>query len=209
MFKEFAMSAQSAMALAVICFISMAIPGPGLLGLLGHTLSKGLRRSVGFIVGMVCGDLAFLILVIGGLSMIASRFELAFTVIRLCAAGYLIYLGFRAWRAAPTELDEADISTNDSLRGFVSGLLITLSNPKVIIFYVGILPSFIDLGALAPLDAVLAIAIVLGVLVFVLVSVALAAARARALLKSERALKLMNRGAGSVMIGVGVTIIAR
>jgi threonine/homoserine/homoserine lactone efflux protein len=203
------MSTQNALALAIICFIAMVVPGPGLLGLLGHTLSRGLRRSIGFIVGMVCGDLAFLILVIGGLSVIASSFETTFTVIRLCAAGYLIFLGVKAWRAGPTALDAEDLSVNNGLRGFISGLLLTLSNPKVIIFYVGILPGFIDLTALAPLDAVLAIAIVLGVLVCVLVSYALAAARARTLLKSQRALKLMNRGAGSVMIGAGVTIIVR
>ena len=203
------MSAQSALALAIICFIAMVSPGPGILALVGHPLSKGLRRSIGFIAGMVCGDLAFLILVIGGLSLIASRFETTFTVIRLCAAGYLIYLGIKAWRAGLASLDGADVAGNDGLRGFVSGLLITLSNPKVIIFYVGILPSFIDLGALAPLDAALAIAIVLGVLVCVLVSFAVAAARARTLIKSEKALKVMSRGAGSVMIGVGVTIIAR
>ncbi|MBC8269601.1 MAG: LysE family translocator [Rhodospirillaceae bacterium] len=203
------MSAQNALALAIICFIAMVVPGPGLLGLLGHTLSKGLRRSVGFIIGMVCGDLAFLLLVIGGLSVIAGRFETTFTVIRLAAAAYLIFLGIKAWRSGPIDLDTTDTPANNALRGFVSGLLLTLSNPKVIIFYVGILPGFIDLTALAPLDAVLAVAIVLGVLVCVLVSYAFAAARARTLLRSERALKVLNRGAGSVMIGAGVTIIAR
>lgn len=85
----------------------------------------------------------------------------------------------------------------------------TLSNPKVIIFYVGVLPAFMDLAALSPQDALLAVGIVLGVLVFVLVSYAAAASRARTMLKSERALKLMNRGLGSVMIGAGITIAVR
>lgn len=203
------MSVQSALALAVICFVSMAIPGPGVLALLGHAMAKGLRRSAIFIFGMVCGDLVFLVLVIGGLAMVASSFEKTFLVIRIVAACYLVFLGLKVWRAAPLDLETADVSVSSGLRGFVSGLLVTLSNPKVIIFYVGILPAFMDLSALSPLEALMAVAIVLGMLVCVLVSYAVAAARARALLKSQRALKLMNRGSGSVMIGAGITIAVR
>jgi len=203
------MSAQSALALAIICFISMVAPGPGVLALLGHTMSKGLRRSAGFIIGMVTGDLVFLMLVIGGLAMIASRFETTFLVIRILAAGYLVFLGLKAWRAAPLDLGATNVSVHSGFRGFVSGLLVTLSNPKVIIFYVGILPAFMDLTTLSPLDALMAVGIVLGVLVLVLVSYATVASRARTLLKSERALKLMNRGAGTVMIGAGITIATR
>ena len=203
------MSVESAVALAIICFISMVIPGPGVLALLGHTMSKGLRRSAGFIIGMVTGDLIFLILVIGGLAMIAQRFQTTFLVIRIFAAGYLVFLGIMAWRAPPLDLEANNLPLRGGLRGFVSGLLLTLSNPKVIIFYVGILPGFMDLSALSPLGALMAVAIALGVLVCVLVSYAAAASRARTLLKSQRALKLMNRGSGSVLIGAGITIAVR
>ena len=203
------MSVESAVALAIICFISMVIPGPGVLALLGHTMSKGLRRSAGFIIGMVTGDLIFLILVIGGLAMIAQRFQTTFLVIRIFAAGYLVFLGIMAWRAPPLDLEANNLPLRGGLRGFVSGLLLTLSNPKVIIFYVGILPGFMDLSALSPLGALMAVAIALGVLVCVLVSYATAASRARTLLKSQRALKLMNRSSGSVLIGAGITIAVR
>jgi len=203
------MSIESALALAVISFISMVVPGPGVLALLGHAMSKGFRRSIGFIIGMVSGDLIFLILVIGGLAMIARSFETTFMVIRILAASYLVILGIKAWRTAPLDLEAPDVSVKSGLRGFVSGLLLTLSNPKVIIFYVGILPAFIDLTTLAPLDALMAVSIVLGVLVCVLTSYAATASRARAMLKSERALKLMSRGSGSVMIGAGITIAVR
>ncbi len=203
------MSAESAVALAIICFIAMVIPGPGVLALLGHAMSKGLRRSAGFIIGMVTGDLIFLILVIGGLAIIAQSFQTTFLVIRIFAAGYLVFLGIKAWRAPPLDLEASNVPLRGDLRGFVSGLLLTLSNPKVIVFYVGILPGFIDLSALSLLDALMAVAIALGVLVCVLVCYAAAASRARTLLKSQRALKLMNRGSGSVLIGAGITIAVR
>ena len=203
------MSVESAVALAIICFIAMVIPGPGVLALLGHAMSKGLRRSAGFIIGMVTGDLIYLILVIGGLAMIAQGFQTTFLVIRIFAAGYLVFLGIKAWRAPPLDFEAGNLPLRSGLRGFVSGLLLTLSNPKVIIFYVGILPGFMDLSALSPLDALMAVSIALGVLVCVLVSYAAAASRARTLLKSQRALKLMNRGSGSVLIGAGITIAVR
>ena len=203
------MSVESAVALAIICFISMVIPGPGVLALLGHVMSKGLHRSAAFIIGMVTGDLIFLILVIGGLAMIAQSFQTTFLVIRVFAAGYLVFLGIKAWRAPPLDLEANNVPLSGGLRGFVSGLLLTLSNPKVIVFYVGILPGFMDLSALSPLDELMAVAIALGVLVCVLVSYAAAASRARTLLKSQRALKLMNRGSGSVLIGAGITIAVR
>jgi len=203
------MSVESAVALAIICFISMVIPGPGVLALLGHAMSKGLRRSAGFIIGMVTGDLIFLILVIGGLAMIAQSFQTTFLVIRIVAAGYLVFLGIKAWRAPLLDLETSNVPLRGGFRGFVSGLLLTLSNPKVIVFYVGILPGFMDLSALSPLDALMAVGIALSVLVCVLVCYAAAASRARTLLKSQRALKLMNRGSGSVLIGAGITIAVR
>jgi len=203
------MSIENSLALALACFIVMVTPGPGVIALMGHALSKGLRRSVGFIIGMVCGDLVFLTLVIGGLAMIARTFETPFLVIRFAAAAYLIYLGVKAWRAGAIDLEAAAAHNHSAARGFFSGLLLTLSNPKVIVFYVGFLPGFFDLAALGPLDALIAVAIVLGVLVSVLVAYAVAAARARTLLNSERSRKLINWGSGSVMIGVGLTIAVR
>lgn len=203
------MSIENSLALALACFIVMVTPGPGVIALMGHALSKGLRRSVGFIIGMVCGDLVFLTLVIGGLAMIARTFETPFLVIRFAAAAYLIYLGVKAWRAGAIDLEAAAAQNHSAARGFFSGLLLTLSNPKVIVFYVGFLPGFFDLAALGPLDALIAVAIVLGVLVSVLVAYAVAAARARTLLNSERSRKLINWGSGSVMIGVGLTIAVR
>lgn len=203
------MSIESSLALALICFIAMVSPGPGILALVAHALAKGFRRSVAMILGMILGDFTFVVLTIAGLAVIARSFETTFIVIRVLAAAYLVYLGIKAWRAGPVDLTRAESIEKSSLRGFISGLLLTLSNPKVIVFYVGVLPGFMDLGSLSPTDAIMAAGIVLGVLVVVLLSYAVAAARARTMLKSERAQKLMNRGSGSVMIGAGITIAVR
>ncbi len=208
------MSWEASLALAAVCFISMISPGPGVMALVGHAMSHGFRRSVGFIVGMVTGDLVFLTLAIFGMAVLARSFEGLFTVIRIAAAGYLIYLGIRAWRTAPqvfkaTNQSSEKIPAGHQGRSFLSGLLITLSNPKVIMFYVGILPGFVDLAALSATGVVILVGIVVGVLSVLMVGYALAAGRARHILKSERAVKALNRGSGSVMIGAGIAIATR
>jgi len=203
------MSLENSLALTLTCFIVMVTPGPGILGLIGHTMGRGLRRSIGFIIGMVCGDLVFLVLVMLGLAVLAKTFENTFLVIRMFAAGYLVYLGISAWRASPHQPDTIESNSNGHVHGFFSGLLMTLSNPKVTIFYIGILPGFIDLTLLNTLDALKVIAIVLGVLIVVVLSYAVAAARARAALNSPGTRKLINRGSGLVMIGAGITIAIR
>ena len=208
------MTVTVAFALALACFIAMAAPGPGTFALTGHALAHGLRRSVGFIVGMLVGDLIFMAFAIGGLAVIARSYQDLFLVIRICGAAYLIYLGIKAWRAAPKILAEGRKQIERSarahnIRGFISGLLVTLSNPKVIIFYIGILPAFVDLGTLTFIDAVIMVGIVTGVLLPVLVSYGALAERARTMLTSDRGQKMLNRGSGSVMIGAGVVSATR
>ncbi|NQV48403.1 MAG: LysE family translocator [Rhodospirillaceae bacterium] len=208
------MTVETSLALAFVCFIFMASPGPGTFALLGHALAHGFTRSFGFILGMAAGDLVFLTLAILGMAVIARTFEGLFLVIRLAAAAYLIWLGIKAWRTAPKMLEDGNRQITRSarahnMRGFVSGLLVTLSNPKTIMFYVGFLPAFMDLSLLTAADAGIVVTIVIGVLLGSMSLYAAAAERARRMLKSRRAQKMLNRGSGSIMIGAGVVIAAR
>ncbi len=126
------MSYESSLALALISFVAMVTPGPGVMALIGHALSKGLRHSAAMISGMVMGDLTFLIMVIGGLSVIARSFETAFLVIRILAAAYLVYLGVKAWRAGPLDFDTVGTTEPGHVRGFFSGLLLTDTVEKLV-----------------------------------------------------------------------------
>ena len=92
---------------------------------------------------------------------------------------------------------------------FVSGLVITLSNPKVIIFYCGFLPTFLDLSILTLLDLVTVVAIISTVLVGVLGTYAYLASRARKMFTQRRSVRRLNRAAGSVMVAAGVVIAVR
>ena len=88
-------------------------------------------------------------------------------------------------------------------------MLISASNPKVILFYIAFLPTFMDLSALSGSDVLLAAAITLVALMIGLMSIACAAAYARRHFQSERAMRKLNRGAAGVMASAGVFIATR
>lgn len=203
------MSATDFLLMAGTCLYFMASPGPGVFAVVARSLAMGCRRNLGFIGGMVVGDLVLLALAIGGLAAVAHAFEGLFTVLRLAAAGYLIWLGIRTWRAPVTVADTLPPVEGAQLRGFASGLAMTLSNPKTILFYMAFLPAFVDLTTVTATDAVLMAAIVVGVLSCVLLGYSLTASRARHLFRSARALKTLNQGAGTLMIGAGVAVAVR
>ncbi|NUB25123.1 LysE family translocator [Azospirillum brasilense] len=203
------MSPADFLLMAGACLYFMATPGPGIFAVVARSFALGWRRNLGFLAGMVVGDLVLLALALGGLAAVAHAFEELFTLLRFAAAGYLIWLGVRTWRAPVTLGGHLPEAEGAQLRGFASGLALTLSNPKTILFYMAFLPAFVDLTRVSATEAMLMAGIVVGVLSTVLLTYAMAASRTRHLFRSERAMKALNQGAGSLMIGAGVAVAAR
>ncbi len=203
------MTFETAIALGIASFIVMVAPGPGTLATVGRALTNGFAGTLSFILGIVAGDLAYLLFAIFGLSAIAALYGDAFTIIRWVGAAYLIYLGVRAWTAPAVPLDERPIDAQRPFRDFLGGLMLTLGNPKVILFYTAFLPTFLDLGALQTLDIAWVAAIVLSVLFLTMVGYAWAAARSRRLFRSAHATRILNRTSGGVLVGAGAYIAAR
>ncbi len=203
------MSFETIIAFAIACFALMAVPGPGVLATVGRGLAHGLGRTLIFILGIVAGDLIYLFLTIFGLAALASVYGEVFVVIRWVGAAYLVYLGIKAWRAPAVPLDSTSVAPANPVRDFMGGLSMTLGNPKVILIYTAFLPTFIDLTALSHSDIAIAAAVVSGVLFFIMAGYAWLADRSRQIFRSERAVRIMNRSAGTVLVGAGVVIAAR
>ena len=91
-------------------------------------------------------------------------------------------------------------------RGALDGFILTLGNPKAIVFYAAFLPTFVDLARIDAGDIAILIAVIAGVLTVTNMSYALLATRARLLFRSRRALRNLNRAAGTLMIGAGVAV---
>lgn len=190
--------------------ILAASPGPGVFASVAQAMAAGFRSSINVIAGIIVGDLIFLMLAIFGLSAIAYALGELFFFVKIGGGAYLIWLGYKMWTAAPAprSLDPGAAAKNRSQR-FLSGLLITLSNPKVIIFYCGFLPTFMDLRVLTLIDIAIVGAVVSIVLASVMGVYAYFASRTRRLFTSRRSALMLNRSAGTVLVGTGVVIATR
>lgn len=199
--------------LAVAFLVAMATPGPGVAAVVSRSMAFGVRRNLSFIAGMILGDLTLLAMAIAGLAALAAAFESLFQVLRFAAAGYLVYLGVRMWRDRGKGIDlpapQSGERRRDTVRGFVGGLLLTLSNPKTILFYMALLPAFVDLTRLGLGDALIIAGLVAVILFAVMLAYAVASAQARRLFRSPRAITVLNRTTGGMMIGAGVAVATR
>jgi threonine/homoserine/homoserine lactone efflux protein len=187
----------------------LVLPGPGVTALVARVLARGTHGAPAFIAGFACGSLAWFSIAATGLAVLASTFATVFIAIRYAGAAYLLYLAWKLWTAPPRPLGSAEASPDGPGRLFLTGLAINLGNPKVIVFFLALLPTVVDLGALTPLGFAELALIIAFICSGVLAAYAMAAARARRLLTSTRAVRLVNRGSGAVMAGVAVTMVAR
>jgi len=151
---------------------------------------------------MAASDVVYLILACYGLAAIAEQWGSVFTLIRIAGAIYLVYLGWKIWRNRAKYIERN--SANKKMAGFLTGFLISASNPKVILFYIAFLPSFMDLTSLSTNDIILVSLITFNGLMIGLISIAISAAWARRFFRSEKAMTGLNRIAGSIMISAGV-----
>jgi len=194
--------------LAIALFLFALAPGPGVFATISKALSSGFKNTVPFIKGILLGDLILFLLAIYGLATIAETFNALFLFIRYLGSGYLIWLGIKFFRSPPRNIDTATI-TKSRRSSFLGGLSLTLGNPKVIIFYISFLPTFIRLETLSTIDVVVVSSVATLVLGSVMLFYAYTASWARELFKSTNAQKKMNRAAGTAMIGTGALLLSK
>ena len=195
-------------AFTIALVIAVAAPGPGIISVVSCALARGFREAAAMTCGFILGDLTFFTLAIFGMAALAHSMGDLFLVVKLLGAAYVIWLGIKLWRAAPMVVDPAadKVAGRGFLRNLTAGLSLTLGNPKPIVFYAGLLPTFVDLQALTLQDGLTMAGILIIVVGAIPCAYALAAARARRLLIDPRRVRLVNRGAGSMMIGAGIAV---
>ena len=189
--------------------IAAAIPGPGVIALVARALGSGFRSTVPMLFGLALGDVVYLSAAVLGLAYIASTFGTAFMVIKYAGVAYLIWMAVSFWRQGVTAEKVAAQTAGDALSSFFAGFMVTLGNPKVIVFYLALLPTFLDLSTVTPVDFAVLIVLTFAILVAVLIPYIGLAGRARHMLQSPRALKVMNRIAASFLAGAAAAIAVR
>jgi threonine/homoserine/homoserine lactone efflux protein len=186
-----------------------AIPSVSVLAVSARSAASGFVHGALTTLGVVLGDVVFILLAVYGLAAIAELMGDRFVLVRYLGAAYLVWLGVVLWRSRP-RADRIEGRTESSRAASVlTGLLITLGDQKAILFYLGILPAFLDLTAVSVLDAGLIVAIAAVAVAGPKLVYAYLAARAGRTFQSARLSRALNIVAGGVMIGVGVLLVAR
>jgi threonine/homoserine/homoserine lactone efflux protein len=158
---------------------------------------------------MWIGEALWLTLAVGGLSYIAETFYAVFVVVKYCGVAYLLYLAFRMWTAPSTVNGGAMPDGDSSARLFLTGMAITLGNPKIMVFYLALLPSIVDLALVSFAGWAELTGTMMLILIFTDLSWVVLAAQARRWLKSAKAVKIANRVSATAMGGAAVAIATR
>ena len=206
------MSLEASITFFITIFIFAITPGPGTFALLARALVSGAWACLPMTVVIAVSDIIYLVLSTFGLATIAENYGGLFTAIRFIGAAYLIYLGWKMWTEKVNtnfDVNQQQGKSKDWLSGFIQGFLVSVSNPKVILFYIAFLPTFIDLTVLQGKDVILLSALTFVALLAGLMLVAIGASSVRNYLKSESAIKKLNRTAGSIMIGAGLFLASK
>lgn len=193
-----------AFVLAVILFL--LIPGPGNLALMTSTGKGGIRGGLAATCGVILGDQVLMWLAVGGVAALLAMNPLAFQAVQWLGAAYLGWLGLRMLHAQPGQAPVLNIRPRHYLR---QALLITLLNPKAIVFYMAFFPLFIDPARNPGLATygIMALSIAVLTSLYGLSAVLLTHFLAERLLSSPRLSRALEKLAGSVLIAFGIKLI--
>jgi threonine/homoserine/homoserine lactone efflux protein len=194
--------------LSGVMLVGALIPGISVLAVCARSAAFGLVHGIVTILGIVAGDIVFILIAIYGLSVLAGMMGNHFYLIKYLGGAYLVWIGIVLWRSKFSIAEIGKDSGTTLPSSFMTGLLITLGDQKAILFYLGFLPAFVDMPTISVLDTgvilLTAIVAVGGAKLFY----AFMAHRVSQLLKNIRAVKAVNIAAGSVMIGAGAWLLA-
>jgi len=185
------------------------IPSVSVLAVAARAAAFGFTHGLFTALGIVAGDIIFILVAIYGLVFVAEALGEQFTLIKVIGGFYLIWLGTTLWRADSRTQKSAAVKESSWSSSFLSGLLITLGDQKAILFYLGFFPAFIDLSHMTAVDTLIIIVIAIVGVGGAKLVYAYLAGRASLILKDSRAVRGMNILAAAVMIAVGVVLLLK
>lgn len=188
----------------------LLIPGPTVLLVLSYALSQGKRVAIATVAGVALGDLVAMSASLAGLGALVLASATLFTVLKWVGAVYLVYLGVKLFRSAPTAApgDLEKVAETSASRVFGHAAAVTALNPKSIVFFIAFVPQFVVVDSpLLPQFAILVITFV-GLAALNALAYALLADRLRAKIARPSFLAWVSRLGGSALISMGVATAA-
>jgi threonine/homoserine/homoserine lactone efflux protein len=200
------MTFSSIVALFSAMAVLAAIPSVSVLAVFTRSATFGLMHGIFTSLGIITGDIIFILIAIGGLSLLAAKMGSLFILIKYLGAAYLIVSGIKLCRVKPEDMKSATIASSSLGSSFLTGLFITLADQKATLFYLGFFPAFLDISKISFMDTGIIIAIAIVAVGGVKLMYALIASRSRVLMRSSLSQRL-NFLAGCVMIAVGIFLV--
>ena len=194
----------------LILAAAAAIPGPDIAAIIGSGLSGGLPSAFRLVFGLILGHAVWMTAAVTGLAALAQALGAAFIVIKLGAVAYLLYLAWKLWTSPVSDGLQTDAaSSGPSRAGILTGLLVSLSNPKALVFFSAVVPSILPIQHLSLGDFV--VLILASSLTFIVVfgAWAVLAAKARVVLGKAANRLAINRGSAVLIAGSAVAVATR
>ena len=188
---------------AIVLFL--AIPGPGNLALITSTSKGGIAGGLAATLGIIAGDQVLLWLAVAGVAALLAAYPAAFHAVQWAGAGYLAWLGWRMLTAKPGQGPVLDIKPRHYFR---QAAVITLLNPKAIMFYMAFFPLFVDPTRHQGAATFAAMAATIAALTFLygLAAVLLTHQLAERLRSKPSITTLLNKIAGICLLGFGIRL---
>ncbi|WP_027186236.1 LysE family translocator [Desulfovibrio inopinatus] len=196
-------------AFVVATTIMIALPGPSVLLTISHSIAFGWKTAIITVLGATAGIAIQLALTAIGMASIVHFATEIFTWARWIGAGYLVYLGIKQWRSSDTHPNVN--AAPQTMNVFVQGVIVTVLNPKSLVFIAAFLPQFIHPSHSLGLQLSIIIPTFL-LITFIITSLwAIAAGSARDMLQNEKLSRPMLRTAGGFMVlaGLGMAMTRR
>jgi threonine/homoserine/homoserine lactone efflux protein len=198
--------------LLVFCAVyalTVASPGPGVAAVIARGLAHGMKGTPAFIAGFLAGDLVWFGIAATGLAALARTAATLFVAIKWIGVAYLLFLAWKLWTAPAERVAVEGDGSPHGWRAFMASFLLTLGNPKAILFFLALLPTVVDLTTLNLLSIVEISLAMCVVQPAVLIVYSLLAAKARTLFTTPSAVRRLNRSSGIAMAGAAVVVAAR
>lgn len=203
------MTLEYALAFTVAMLIWATLPGPGLAVVVSRVLGSGPKAGFAVVTGLVIADFIFLGIAFIGLLAIATTMAPVFQCVKYAGAAYLIWRGYRLFVGTENPMEIKARPNSVFWQDVGLGLLATLGNPKAILFFGAILPTFVDMAKVGLVEFLILAGIVIAVSYFVYGACIVLSDRTRHLMASTKAVRYLRRIVGTLLIGSGIVVATR
>jgi len=203
------MDIESLLAFALGTTLMAISPGPGLAAVLSRSTVSGFLSGAMVVLGLVIIDFLFLGLAIIGLSAVATFLGPLFQIVKYGAALYLIWLGYQTIKASGKPVTVAPATATSYMKDIGLGAIVTLGNPKAILFYGAFLPTFFNVSHMRLVDFLVICSVITAISFLVYGTYMLLAGSVQKIYGSTKLHKHIQQTTGVVFIGSGAVIAVR